>query len=85
MGRKIAYWASTIIVGGSARRAELPHRERAGSRALAEGRLPAAPSHRPCVKPAAAIVLLIPGLALLKEWAYAGATSTWIMASLSGT
>ena len=30
-----------------------------------------------------AIVLLIPGLALLKEWAYAGATSTWIMASLS--
>jgi hypothetical protein len=34
-------------------------------------------------KPAAAIVLLLPGLALLKEWAYAGATITWIMASIS--
>jgi hypothetical protein len=34
-------------------------------------------------KPAAAIVLLLPGLALLKEWAYAGATFAWIMASIS--
>ena len=34
-------------------------------------------------KPAAAIVLLIPGLALLKEWAYAGATFAWLMASIS--
>ena len=31
-------------------------------------------------KPAAAIVLLLPGIALLKEWAYAGAAFTWIMA-----
>ena len=34
-------------------------------------------------KPAAAIVLLLPGLALLKEWAYAGVTFAWIMASIS--
>jgi hypothetical protein len=34
-------------------------------------------------KPAAAVVLLLPGVALLKEWAYAGATFTWIMASIS--
>ena len=34
-------------------------------------------------KPAAAIVLLLPGLAILKEWAYAGATFAWIMASIS--
>ena len=34
-------------------------------------------------KPAAAIVLLIPGLALLKEWAYAGATFAWVMATIS--
>ena len=35
------------------------------------------------VKPVAAIVLLVPGLALLKEWAYAGATFAWIMAFIS--
>jgi hypothetical protein len=35
------------------------------------------------VKPAAAIVLLVPGIALAKEWAYAGVTFTWIMASIS--
>lgn len=34
-------------------------------------------------KPAAAIVLLLPGLAILKEWAYAGATFAWTMASIS--
>jgi hypothetical protein len=34
-------------------------------------------------KPAAAVVLLLPGIALLKEWAYAGVTITWIMASIS--
>ena len=34
-------------------------------------------------KPAAAIVLLLPGLALLKEWAYAGVTFAWVMASIS--
>jgi len=35
------------------------------------------------VKPIAAIVLLAPRLPLLKEWAYAGATFTWIMAFIS--
>jgi Na+(H+)/acetate symporter ActP len=34
-------------------------------------------------KPTAAIILLLPGLALLKEWAYAGATITWVMAFIS--
>jgi hypothetical protein len=34
-------------------------------------------------KPAAAIVLLLPGLALLKEWAYAGAAFAWVMAFIS--
>jgi hypothetical protein len=36
-------------------------------------------------KPAAAIVLLLPGLALLKEWAYAGVTFAWVMAFISAT
>jgi hypothetical protein len=35
------------------------------------------------VKPIAAIVLLVPGLALLKEWAYAGVTFAWVMAFIS--
>jgi hypothetical protein len=34
-------------------------------------------------KPTAAIVLLLPGVALLKEWAYAGVAFTWVMASLA--
>ena len=34
-------------------------------------------------KPVAAIVLLLPGLVVLKEWAYAGATFAWVMASIS--
>src|SRR3984893_16290115 len=36
------------------------------------------------VKPVAAIVLLLPGLALLKEWAYAGVTFALLMAIISG-
>jgi VIT1/CCC1 family predicted Fe2+/Mn2+ transporter len=35
------------------------------------------------VKPVAAIVLLLPGFALLKEWAYAGVTFALVMASIS--
>jgi hypothetical protein len=35
------------------------------------------------VKPIAAIVLLIPGFALLKEWAYAGVTFALVMAFIS--
>ena len=35
-------------------------------------------------KPVAAIVLLLPGFALLKEWAYAGVTFALVMATISG-
>jgi hypothetical protein len=34
-------------------------------------------------KPLAGIVLLLPGFARLKEWAYAGATFAWIMATIA--
>jgi hypothetical protein len=34
-------------------------------------------------KPAAAIVLLLPGVPLLKEWAYAGAAFAWVMAVIA--
>jgi hypothetical protein len=36
------------------------------------------------VKPVAAIVLIMPGVPLLKEWAYAGVTFALIMATISG-
>jgi hypothetical protein len=85
MGRKIAYWASTIIVGVGLLGA-LSYLT--GNEQVVSGFAKAGyPQHLRIVlgivKPAAAIVLLLPGLALLKEWAYAGATFTWIMASLS--
>ena len=37
----------------------------------------------PIAKPAAAIVLLLPGVVVLKEWAYAGVSFAWIMALIS--
>ena len=85
MGRKIAYWSTTIIVavGLLGALSYLTGNEQVVSGFAKAGY----PQHLRIVlgivKPAAAIVLLLPGLALLKEWAYAGATFTWIMASLS--
>src|SRR5262245_5590597 len=85
MGRKIAYWVSTGIASlmllGS-----LSYLT--GSEQVVTGFEKAGyPQHLRIVlgiaKPAAAIVLLLPGLALLKEWAYAGVTFAWIMASIS--
>jgi hypothetical protein len=85
MVRKIAYWATTVIVAvmllGS-----LTYLT--GSEQVVAGFAKAGyPQHLRIVlglaKPAAAIVLLLPGFALLKEWAYAGVTFAWIMAFIS--
>jgi hypothetical protein len=84
MGR-IAYWISTGIVAvmllGS-----LTYLT--GSEQVVSGFAKAGyPRHLRIVlgiaKPVAAIVLLLPGLALLKEWAYAGAAFALIMAFIS--
>jgi hypothetical protein len=85
MGRGVIYWTSTIIVGVGLLGA-LSYLT--GNEQVVSGFAKAGyPQHLRIVlgiaKPAAAVVLLIPGVALLKEWAYAGATFTWIMASLS--
>ena len=85
MRGKIAYWGSTALAGVALLGA-LSYLT--GSEQVVSGFAKAGyPQHLRIVlglaKPAAAIVLLIPGLPLLKEWAYAGATFTWIMASLS--
>jgi hypothetical protein len=85
MTQKIAYWSSTAIV---AVMLLLALSYLTGSEQVVSGFAKAGyPQHLRIVlgiaKPTAAIVLLLPGFALLKEWAYAGATFTWIMASIS--
>ena len=85
MGRTIAYWVSTAIASlmllGS-----LSYLT--GSEQVVSGFAKAGyPQHLRIVlgiaKPAAAIVLLLPRLPVLKEWAYACVTFAWIMASIS--
>jgi hypothetical protein len=86
MVRTVVYWTSTAIAAlmllGS-----LSYLT--GSEQVVSGFAKAGyPQHLRIVlgvaKPAAAIVLLLPGLTLLKEWAYAGATFALIMATISG-
>jgi hypothetical protein len=85
MARKIAYWASTglacLALFGS-----LSYLT--GSAEVVAGFAKAGyPQHLRIVlgiaKPVAAIVLLLPGFALLKEWAYAGVTFALVMATIS--
>ncbi|HKT59267.1 MAG TPA: DoxX family protein [Gemmatimonadales bacterium] len=85
MSRKLAYWISTAIValGLLAALSYLT-----GSEQVVSGFAKAGyPQHLRIVlgivKPVAGIVLLLPGFLLLKEWAYAGVTFTWIMAFIS--
>jgi hypothetical protein len=85
MLRKVAYWGSTTIVSVMLLFA-LSYLT--GNEQVVSGFAKAGyPQHLRIVlgivKPAAAIVLLLPGLALLKEWAYVGAAFTWVMAFIS--
>jgi hypothetical protein len=85
MGRTIAYWVSTAIAA-LALLGSLSYLT--GSEQVVSGFARAGyPQHLRIVlgiaKPAAAVVLLLPKLALLKEWAYAGATFAWIMAHVA--
>ncbi len=85
MIRKIAYWSSTTIV---AVMLLLALTYLSGSEQVVSGFTKSGyPQHLRIVlgiaKPAAAIVLLLPRLALLKEWAYAGVTFAWVMAFIA--
>jgi hypothetical protein len=85
MARKIAYWITTTIAGVMLL---MSLSYLTGSEQVVSGFAKAGyPQHLRIVlgiaKPAAAIVLLLPGIALLKEWAYAGVTFAWIMAFIS--
>jgi hypothetical protein len=85
MVRKVAYWGSTAIVAlmllGS-----LSYLT--GSEQVVSGFAKAGyPQHLRIVlgiaKPVAGIVLLLPGVGVLREWAYAGAAFAWVMAFIS--
>ena len=83
--RKIGYWTSTAIVSAALLMA-LTYLS--GSEQVVSGFDKAGyPQHLRIVlgiaKPIAAIVLLLPGFALLKEWAYAGVTFALVMAFIS--
>jgi hypothetical protein len=86
MVRKIAYWGPTALAS-LALLGSLTYLT--GSEQVVSGFAKAGyPQHLRIVlgiaKPLAAIVLLLPGLALLKEWAYAGVTFALVMAIISG-
>ena len=83
MARKIAYWVSTFIVAammGFASFSYLTGHPDAVSGFAQMGY----PQHLRIMlgiaKLAGAIMLIVPGLRLLKEWAYAGFTFAWIIA-----
>ena len=85
MARKIAYWTSTAIAC-LALFGSLTYLT--GSAEVVAGFAKAGyPQYLRIVlgiaKPIAAIVLLLPGFALLKEWAYAGVTFALVMATIS--
>ncbi len=85
MARRVAYWTTTALVA-LALLGSLSYLT--GSEQVISGFAKAGyPQHLRIVlglaKPTAAIVLLLPGLLILKEWAYAGATFAWVMAFIS--
>ena len=85
MPQKIGYWISTAIVV-VALLGSLTYLT--GSEQVVSGFAKAGyPQYLRIVlgiaKPVAAIVLLLPGLPLLKEWAYAGVTFALVMATIS--
>ena len=85
MIRKIAYWSSTVLVAAMLL---MSLTYLSGSEQVVSGFARAGyPQHLRIVlgvaKPLAAIVLLLPGLALVKEWAYAGSAFALGMAFIA--
>ena len=83
MGRKVAYWVSTVIVSALSLFAAYAYLL-GGSQAVQGFAAVGYPQQLRIIlgiaKPLGAIVLLIPGFLRLKEWAYAGFTFAWICA-----
>lgn len=85
MALKIVYWATTIVAGAMLAFA-LSYLT--GSAQIVEGfNHLGYPQYLRVIlgvaKPAAGLVLLLPGLRVLKEWAYAGAAFAWSMATIA--
>ena len=85
MIRKIAYWSTTVLVAAMLL---MSLSYLTGSEQVVTGFTRSGyPQHLRIVlgiaKPLAAIVLLLPGLALVKEWAYAGAAFSLGMAFIA--
>jgi hypothetical protein len=85
VARRIVYWSATALAC-LALFGSLSYLT--GSKEVVEGFAKAGyPQHLRIVlgiaKPVAAVVLLLPGFALLKEWAYAGVTFALVMATIS--
>ena len=85
MSNKIVYWGST---GATALALLGSLTYLTGSEEVVSGFAKAGyPQHLRIVlgivKPLAAVVLLLPGFPLQKEWAYTGVTIAWIMATIS--
>ena len=86
MGRKIAYWASTIIICVLSLFAAFSYLS--GNHQAVEGFAKAGyPQHLRIIlgvaKLLGALTLLAPGFPTLKEWAYAGFTFAWISAHIA--
>src|SRR5215475_1626676 len=83
MARKIVYWASTVILALMSLFAAFSYLS--GNQQAVEGFAHVGyPQQLRIIlgiaKPLGAIVLVVPGLLRLKEWAYAGFTFAWISA-----
>ena len=86
MSRKIAYWAATGLVGIATLSAAFSYLT-AAPEAVENFRHVGYPQQLRVLlgigKLAGAIVLLVPRLPALKEWAYAGFTFMWIAATVA--
>ena len=85
MARKVAYWITTGLASAMLLFSLI---YLTGSQQVVEGfKHVGYPQQLRVVlgvlKPLAAIVLLMPGVPLLKEWAYAGVAFAWVMAFIA--
>ena len=83
MGRKIAFWVSTGILAAMSLFAGFAYLSGSPQAVQGFAHVGYPPQLRIILgiaKPLGAIVLLIPGIPKLKEWAYAGFTFAWFCA-----
>ena len=83
MARKVMYWASTVVVAGLSAFAAFSYLTAAPQAVAGFAHLGYPQQLRVMLgiaKLSGAIVLVVPGVPKLKEWAYAGFTFAWIAA-----